>query len=80
MKMDISLTPQTESFVRYKLNSGSHHSLSDLINEALFLMSEREKRLVELKTDIQIGIEQAERNELVDAEVVFAALQKRATK
>ncbi len=78
--MDISLTPQTESFVRYKLNSGSYHSLSDLIIEALFLMSEREKHLIELKADIQIGIEQAECNELIDAEMVFTTLQKRATK
>jgi len=69
--MDISLTPQTESFVRYKLNSGTYYSFSDLVNEALFLMSEREKRLVELKADIQMSIEQAERNELIDAEIIF---------
>ncbi len=77
--MDITLNSQTEAFVRRKLDSGRYHSFSELMNEALRLMSEREKRSAELKADIQIGIEQAERGELIDAETVFEALQKRAT-
>ncbi|MCP4702691.1 MAG: type II toxin-antitoxin system ParD family antitoxin [Gammaproteobacteria bacterium] len=76
--MEISLNPQTEVFVRQKLDSG-YPSLSELVNEALHLMSEREKCLAELKADIQTGIEQAERGELIDAETVFEALQKRAS-
>ena len=76
--MDITLTSQTEAFVRRKLDSGTYRSLSELVNDALRLMAEREKRLAELKAEIQIGIEQAERGEWIDAETVFAGLEKRA--
>ncbi len=67
--MNITLNPQAETFVQHKLDSGSYNSPSDLINEALYLMSKYEKRLTELKTEIQIGIEQAERGEWVDKDV-----------
>jgi antitoxin ParD1/3/4 len=77
--MDITLSPQTEAFVRRKLDSGTYPSLSELVNDALRLMAVREKRLAELKNAIQIGIAQAERGEWIDAEEVFTALQKRMT-
>jgi len=73
--MDITLNPQTTAFVRRKLESGTYGSLSELVNEALYLMLEHEQRLTELKTEIQIGIEQAERGEWIDAETVLTALQ-----
>jgi len=69
--MDITLNPQTTAFVRRKLESGTYGSLSELVNEALYLMLEHEQRLIELKTEIQIGIEQAERGEWIDAETVL---------
>lgn len=69
--MEITLNYQIKSFVRHKLDSGRYRSVSELVNEALRLMLEREKRLTELKADIQAGIEQAERGELIDAETAF---------
>lgn len=75
--MEITLNVQTEAFVRRQLDSGPYRSLSELVNEALRLMSEREKRLAELKAEIQTGVKQAERGELLDAETVFEELQKR---
>jgi antitoxin ParD1/3/4 len=75
--MDISLNSQAEAFARQKLNAGAYRSLSDLVNEALRLMLEREQRLATLKAEIQTGIEQAERGEWIDAETVFSALEKR---
>ncbi len=41
--MDISLNPQTALFVQHKLASGSYRSVSDLVNEALYLIFEQEK-------------------------------------
>jgi antitoxin ParD1/3/4 len=71
--MEINLTPSTEAFVRQKLDAGVYHSLSELVNEALRLMLEREERLAALKADIQISIEQAENGKLIDVETVFSA-------
>lgn len=76
--MDIHLNSSLESFVRQKLDSGHYRSASELVNEALRLMLEREKRLAELKSDIQVGIEQAERGELIDAKTVFQSIQKQS--
>ena len=76
--MEITLNAQTEAFIRRNLDSGRYRSPSELVNEALRLMSERERRLQELKADIQAGIAQAELGELIDAESVFEALNRRA--
>jgi len=78
--MNITLNHQVERFVHHKLEAEQYASVSELVNEALGLMLKRENRLAELKADIQIGIQQAEQNQLIDAETVFDRLQQRAMK
>lgn len=75
--MNITLNAQTATFVQHQLDSGRYDSLNDLINEALQLMLEHEKRLTELKAEIQIGIEQAERGQWIDAETILEKLQQK---
>ena len=84
--MNVSLTPELEQFVHEKVKSGRYLSASEVVREALRLLKERELtsqrklrlhqvKLVELQQHLAIGIEQANRNELIDDDDVFAELE-----
>jgi antitoxin ParD1/3/4 len=76
--MNVSLTPELERLVNEKVASGMYGSASEVVREALRLLKERdqlrEHRLAELKGNIAIGIEQADRGELMDGEEFFDQL------
>ena len=78
--MDISLTPEIEQFIQDKVKSGRYLSASEVVREGLRLLSEREsyyqKRLAELQKEIAIGVEQADRGELLDGEAVMQELMQ----
>lgn len=65
--MNISLTKEFESYVAQKVESGMYHSASEVIRDGLRLMKEREElhqsRLAELRKDIAVGIDQADRGQ-----------------
>jgi antitoxin ParD1/3/4 len=69
--MEISMTPKLEKFVNRKVASGEFGSPSDVIHEALRLMheveKERKRELEELRSEIQIGIDDAEQGKVRDA-------------
>lgn len=81
--MNISLTPELEELVQEKVRSGMYHSASEVIRDALRLLQEREQlralRLTELRKEIAIGIEQADRGEVIpfDAEAIIAKAKAR---
>lgn len=72
--MNVSLTPELEKFVNDKVSSGMYNSASEVIREALRFLKEQEAlkqfHLEELRKEIALGIEQADRGEvkLFDAE------------
>lgn len=78
--MNVFLTPELEQFIQKQVESGRYLSASEMIGEALRLLWERENlretRLAELKAKIRVGIEAADRGELVDGEEVFAELEE----
>lgn len=80
--MHVSLTTHLEEYVREKVESGLYNSNSEVVREALRLMGERDKlreiRLEELRKEIQIGIDQADRGELIPGDEVFRQLKKRS--
>ena len=80
--MHVSLTTYLEEYVREKVESGLYNSNSEVVREALRLMGERDKlreiRLEELRKEIQIGIDQADRGELILGHEVFRQLKKRS--
>ncbi|PSB49208.1 type II toxin-antitoxin system ParD family antitoxin [Cyanosarcina cf. burmensis CCALA 770] len=82
--MNVSLTPELEAFVNEKVASGMYYSASEVIREGLRLLKEqdtlRQMRLEELKKEIAIGIEQADRGQFVDGEEVFKALKEKSSK
>ena len=66
--MNISLTKEFEHYVAQKVESGMYHSASEVIRDGLRLMKERDElhqsRLAELRKDIAIGVDQADRGQV----------------
>ena len=67
--MTISLSPDLERFVRGKVDDGPYPSADAVVREALRLLQERDDSshdtLEALRREIQIGIDQADRGEVV---------------
>jgi antitoxin ParD1/3/4 len=65
--MNVSLTPELAKIVNEKVRGGMYHSASEVIREGLRLLYEQDMikrvRLQELRQEINIGLEQAERRE-----------------
>lgn len=58
--MTISITPQLESLIKEKLATGRYHSADEVMREALKLLElrdEQEKKLKQLRLDIQAGLD-----------------------
>ncbi len=68
--MNVSLTPKLEELVAQRVASGRYGSASEVIREALRLLEDRDMlrsmRLEELRKQIAIGIDQADRGEYVE--------------
>ena len=79
--MNVSLTSQLEELVQKKVSSGRYNSASEVIREALRLLEERDElkklKLQTLKKDIAIGLEQANKGDLIDSDQVFEELRKK---
>ncbi len=60
--MNVKLTPQREAMVREKIESDLYNSASEVVDEALRLMEERD-RLQCLRTALAVGQEQLDRGE-----------------
>jgi antitoxin ParD1/3/4 len=56
--MNVSLTPELESLVAEKVQTGMYQTASEVVREALRLLKERdETKLRELRETIQAGID-----------------------
>lgn len=62
--MNISLTPQLESLVKAKVDSGLYGSASEVMRDALRLLEERDRRqslrVEELRAEIKKGLDSGE--------------------
>ncbi len=61
--MEIHLTPEQESFVRHAIDAGRFDTPEQAVSEALNSLAERERQLLALRAEIQIGIDQLDRGE-----------------
>lgn len=60
--MNVNLTPELETIIRQKVASGLYNNASEVVREALRLMTERD-RLQRLRSALTVGQEQLERGE-----------------
>jgi antitoxin ParD1/3/4 len=61
--MDISVTPETEKLVQEHLKTGRYSTPSAVVADAVRLLTEHERKLEQLRKEIQLGIDQIERGE-----------------
>lgn len=66
-KMEIHLAPDLRAIVENLVNSGRFQSLDEAIAEGVRLLVSTEA----LRQKVQVGIEQANRGELLDHDTVF---------
>lgn len=79
--MNVSLTPELESFIADQVERGRYRSASEAVRAAVRLLQteaeEREARLEALREAVGTGLEELDRGEGVDAAEVFEGLLKR---
>lgn len=75
--MHISLTPELESHVKSKVETGLYNNASEVIREALRFMETheawiRELKLARLREQLKVGIDQLDRGEGIEIETKSA--------
>ncbi len=79
--MTVSLTADLEEYVKTKIQSGQFNSSGEIVRAGLQLLQEqdalRQIKLEQLRKDIAVGIEAADRGELISSEDVFRELYQR---
>jgi antitoxin ParD1/3/4 len=82
--MNVNLGNVFDKFIAELLQSGLYQSQSEVVRDGLRLLKEREElkklRLAELRRQIAIGSEQADRGEFVDGDKTFAEIRRRSVK
>jgi antitoxin ParD1/3/4 len=84
--MNVSLTPELEHLVHRKVETGRYLSASEVVREALRLLEERdqdrESSLAELRKQVAVGIEQADRGDvaLLDMEAIKKKARRQASR
>ncbi|MCC6538946.1 MAG: type II toxin-antitoxin system ParD family antitoxin [Bryobacterales bacterium] len=80
--MNVHLGAAFDDFVAGLLKSGYYQTQSEVLREGLRLLKEREDikqlRLAELRKEIAVGVEQADRGKFVDGPAAFARIRKRS--
>ena len=64
--MTVEIPPEFEQFVRSVINSGTFHSESEVIGEALRLLRERQGRVQSLREEITPALERLDRGEGIE--------------
>jgi len=72
--MSTSLSPENANFIREVVASGLYQTEQQALDAAVALLKARER----LRQDLLEGMVDAERGDLIPAEIVFERLEKRA--
>lgn len=79
--MNVSLTPELERIVSFKVESGMYNSASEVVREGLRLLSERDEfrrvKLEALRRDIEEGVRASEEGRVRDGREVMAGMKER---
>ena len=63
VRVNVSLTPELERLITDKVETGSYQTASEVVREALRLLKQRDESLVQLRKDVQAGLDQIGRGE-----------------
>lgn len=81
--MNISLTPELEKFVQSKVESGLYTSASEVVRESLRLMHTyddlQKQRIDRLNQAIDIGLNQLNKGQKINAKEAYQRLKKKIT-
>jgi antitoxin ParD1/3/4 len=64
--MSVTLTPQAEARIRQKVEAGPYRTPDEVVEEALGLLDERDRRLDALRAKIRVGLDQLDRGEGIE--------------
>jgi antitoxin ParD1/3/4 len=80
--MNVSLTPELESFVSTKVKSGRYNSASEVVREALRLLEQNEMaraiQVGDFNSELSRRLDALDRGEHVDPAAVRARFQRRS--
>jgi antitoxin ParD1/3/4 len=62
------IPPEFQQFVDQVICSGRYQSADDVVSDGLRLLQERERRLQELRAEIQPALEELDRGDFIDVE------------
>jgi antitoxin ParD1/3/4 len=78
--VNISITPELNTFLQSRVKSGRYQTTSEVVREALRLLErqerDREEGFQQLKAKLLRGAAQAKRGELIDGDEVFDELRE----
>ena len=69
--MEVHIAPDQQAIIESLLTSGRFQSVDDVVAEGVRLLATTEK----LRQKVQVGIEQADRGDVIDHDTVFARLR-----
>jgi antitoxin ParD1/3/4 len=79
--MNVSLTPELEKIVSFKVESGLYNSASEVVREGLRLLQQRdemrEMKLAALREEIQKGVDDLETGRVKDGGEIMAGFKER---
>ncbi len=79
--LNISLTPEAQTFIQKQLSQGKYRSTDEIVLAGLELLATKDaseqSRYAQLRQEIEIGLVEAERGDLLDGEEVFNRLQRK---
>jgi len=73
--MNIDLPADQKAFIDHLVASGRFASADEAVGESIRLLVSRER----LREQVEVGIKQADRGDVVDHDTVFAQLRTRAS-
>jgi len=71
---NLSLTPENAAFVAACVESGRYQSASEVASAALRLLADQEAERLNVRRQVQEGVDQLDRGDTVDGESVFRRL------
>ena len=74
--VSISLGGHFEKFVQEQIAHGRYHTASEVVQDALRLMEDREKRLTAFDTAIERGLDDIAAGRVYEADSVFDELDR----